>query len=91
MSNGTWRTVRTKQGIALCSPSGCRYYGTAKEVREARLLPTDRRELAPDYALPMTRHELAALRSPLSSWCQFAAYHEAKKAAGAKSAEAGVV
>jgi len=41
-----WRTVRTRRGLALRSPDGVTYYGTAAEVRAARLFPWEREGLA---------------------------------------------
>lgn len=41
-----WRTVATKCGTVLISPTGERYHGTAAEVRAARLYPWERADLA---------------------------------------------
>ena len=41
-----WRTVRTRRGLALRSQDGVTYYGTAAEVRAARLFPWERANLA---------------------------------------------
>lgn len=49
-----WRTVATKRGVALRSPDGRLFYGTAQEVRDAALMPWRRNALA--RSLNLHRH-----------------------------------
>jgi len=41
-----WRTVKRRGRLALRSPSGAYYYGTAAEIRDASLMPRERDMLA---------------------------------------------
>lgn len=41
-----WRTVKRRGRLALRSPSGAYYYGTAAEIRDAALMPCERDLLA---------------------------------------------
>lgn len=56
-----WRTVRTKRGIALRTPDGNLYYGTAQEVRDAALMPSSRGWLA--YRLRSIRKNYSTSKS----------------------------
>ena len=42
----TWKTVRTKQGVALRSPEGRLYYGNPQEIRDIKMLPWVRKQLS---------------------------------------------
>lgn len=50
-TRGAWRSVKTKNGLALRSPDGRLYYGTAAEVRDAALMPWRRDALAQSLKL----------------------------------------
>lgn len=66
-----WRTVATKRGTALRSPGGRLFYGTAREVRDAALMPWRRNMLADNLRFIRSyasRHETS--REELAEWAK---------------------
>ena len=66
-----WRTVATKRGTALRSPGGRLFYGTAREVRDAALMPWRRDMLADSLRFIRSyanRHNTS--REELAEWAK---------------------